>query len=189
MALKSYFCSKHEHENQFQQQNVAFNDPISEIYLMFFHSAIATFSNFNLFLQREDPLIYLMHAQMEAFMTKLAVKFVQPEKVREHKQRFGSLKSVDISIENQKADEALSIGMISKGKLRKLLEEGDNPIHHVDKYDGVRKFYSMCICILHRMAATDFQQRTDCSMDTVEEVLSSLENIQRDLIKKMHACD
>ena len=81
---------------------------MSEIYLMFFHSAIALLTNFNRFLQREDPHIYLMHAQMD-------VKFTTPEKVMEHKQKFGTLKTLDISLGNQKADENLSVGLVTRG--------------------------------------------------------------------------
>lgn len=84
-ALKSYFLSEHERDNRFKRLNESFQCPMSEIYLMFFHSAIALLTNFNRFLQREDPLIYLMHAQMEKFLNKLAVKFTRPEKVMEHK--------------------------------------------------------------------------------------------------------
>ena len=58
------------------------------------------FTKFNRFLQREDPLLYLMNTQMETFMQKLAAMFVKPEKVKAHKQEKGSLKSLDISLEN-----------------------------------------------------------------------------------------
>ena len=73
---------------------------MSEIYLMFFQSAIALLTNFNRFLQREDLLISLMHTQMETFLNKLAVKFIRPEKVMENKEKFGTLKDLDISLEN-----------------------------------------------------------------------------------------
>ena len=114
---------------------------MSEIYLMFFQSAIALLTNFNRFLQREDPLISLMHTQMETFLNKLAVKFIRPEKVMEHKVKFGTLKGLDISLENQKADDAVTMGIVTKGRLRKFLDEGDIDIRDVDKfYDGVRRF-------------------------------------------------
>ena len=105
-ALKSYFLSQHESDNRFKRLNELFQRPVSEIYLMFFQSAIALLTNFNRFLQREDPLIYLMHTQMETFLNKLAVKFIRPEKVMEHKEKFGTFKGLDTSLENQKADAA-----------------------------------------------------------------------------------
>ncbi|KAL9977514.1 hypothetical protein ACROYT_G014923 [Oculina patagonica] len=94
------------------------------------------------FLQREDPLIHLLHIQMENSLNKLAVKFTRPEKVMEHKPKFGTLKGLDISLENQKTDENLSVGLVTKGQLRKLLNEADIDSRDVDKfYDGVRQFY------------------------------------------------
>lgn len=72
VALTSNFFFEQEHEARFQRLSAAFSEPMTEVYLMFFQSAITMFSNFNRFLQREDPLIYLMHAQMESFMTKRA---------------------------------------------------------------------------------------------------------------------
>ena len=56
-ALKSYFLSEHESDNRFKRLNELFQRPMSEIYLMFFQSSIALLTNFNRFLQREDPLI------------------------------------------------------------------------------------------------------------------------------------
>ena len=88
-ALKSYFLSEPESDNRFKRLNESFQHPMSEIYLMLFQSAIALLTNFNKFLQREDPLIYFMHTQTETFLNKLAVKFIRPEKVMEHKEKFG----------------------------------------------------------------------------------------------------
>ena len=72
-ALKSYFLSELESDNRFKRLNESFQRPMSEICLMFFQSAIALLNYFNRFLQREDPLIYLIHTQMETFLNKLAV--------------------------------------------------------------------------------------------------------------------
>ena len=200
-ALKSYFLSEHERDNRFKRLNESFQCPMSEIYLMFFQSAIALLTNFNRFLQREDPLIYLMHAQMEKFLNKLAVKFTRPEKVMEHKQKFGTLKTLDISLENQKADENLSVGLVTRGQLRKLLNEGDINICDVDKfYDGVRRFYiaAFTYCtkrlpldnpLFKNCVFIDFNERNKCSMDNVEGVLSSLGHIHRDVINNPRAMD
>ena len=133
-ALKSYFLSEHESDNRFKRLNELFQRPMSEIYLMFFQSSIALLTNFNRFLQREDPLIYLMHTQMETFLNKLAVKFIRLEKVMQHKEKFGTLKGLDISLENQKADASVTIGMVTKGRLRKFLDEGHIDIRDVDKF-------------------------------------------------------
>jgi hypothetical protein len=64
-----------------------------------------------------------MNEQMEVFMSKLASKFVKPEKVIAHKQNEGSMKSLDISIANQKEDSSLSVGMVTKGKMSLWMKE------------------------------------------------------------------
>lgn len=142
-----------------------------------------------------------MHAQMEKFLNKLAVKFTRPEKVMEHKQKFGTLKTLDISLENQKADENLSVGLVTRGQLRKLLNEGDIDICDVDKfYDGVRRFYiaAFTYCtkwllldnpLFKNCVFIDFNERNKCSMDNVEGVLSSLGHIHRDVINNPTAMD
>ena len=80
----------------------------------------------------------MMHTRMENFPNRLAVKFIRPEKVMEHRQKFRTLKALDISLENQKTDENL----VTRWKLRKLLNEGDIDSCDIDKlYNDVRRFY------------------------------------------------
>ena len=138
---------------------------------------------------------------METFLQKLAAKFVKPKIVMAHKQEKGSLKSLDISFENQKEDENLSIGMVTKAKLRRLLDEGDTDLQSIYKcYDGVRAFYSTAFAyctkwlplentLLKNCIFVDFEQRYACSMDNVEEVLSSLEHIHLDMINNPRVMD
>ena len=61
---------------RFQRLHRAFTNPMTEIYLLFYESALQTFIKFNTFLQREDPLIPIICEQMDSFLTKLASKFV-----------------------------------------------------------------------------------------------------------------
>ena len=89
-------------------------------------------------------------------------------------------------MENQKADAAVTIGMVTKERLRKFLDEGDIDIRDVDKfYDGVRRFYITVFTyctkwlplgnpLMKNCVFIAFSLRNECSMDNVEEVLSSL---------------
>ena len=56
-----------------------------ELYLLFFQSSIVTFTNFNKFLQREEPLIYIIYDHMQTFMNKLASKFIKLNVIQESK--------------------------------------------------------------------------------------------------------
>jgi len=41
-----------------------FSTPLTELYLLFFQAALQVFLHFNMFLQREDPLIPIIHKQI-----------------------------------------------------------------------------------------------------------------------------
>ena len=88
---------------------------------MFFEAILQTFTNFDKFLQLEEPLIEYLHGKMQVFMNKLASKFVKPEIIMDDNLSFTKL---DISLGNQKDDKNLTIGNITKPKLCKALDEG-----------------------------------------------------------------
>ena len=45
---------------------------LTESHLLFFQSVLQLFIHFNMFRQREDPLIPVLYDQMVSFLTKLA---------------------------------------------------------------------------------------------------------------------
>ena len=90
-------------------------DSMAELYLLFFESSIITFTNFNKFLQREEPLISSVYYHMQTFMNKLASKFIKPNAKK-------SFTKLDESLECQKVDNNF-ISFISKQTLKKLLED------------------------------------------------------------------
>ena len=63
----------------------AYSDPMAEIYLLFYQSALQLFINCNKFLQREDPLIPIMLEQMEGFLKKLFGKFIKVNIIKDAK--------------------------------------------------------------------------------------------------------
>ena len=54
---------------------------MTEVYLLFYHSALQLFVSFNQFLQREDPIIGVVSAQMMKFLKNLFRKFVTIEAI------------------------------------------------------------------------------------------------------------
>lgn len=72
-----------------------------------------------------------------------------------HKQKFGTLKALDISLENQKADQNLSVGLVTKRQLRKLLDEGDIDSRDVDKFYDVRRFYNAAFTYFRKWLPLD----------------------------------
>ena len=90
-------------------------DSMAELYLLFFESSIITFTNFNKFLHREEPLISSVYYHMQTFMNTLAIKFIKPNAKK-------SFTKLDESLECQKVDNNF-ISFISKQTLKKLLED------------------------------------------------------------------
>lgn len=71
-----------EDASRFQRLCALFSRPMTEVHLLFYQSALQVFVHFNMFLQREDPLIPVIHDEMIAFVTKLASKFMPVAAIR-----------------------------------------------------------------------------------------------------------
>lgn len=82
ISLKSYFMSGNEASSRFKRLQNAFNAPITEVYLLFFQSALQIFMQLNLFLQKEDPLIGSVSSSLKRFLRLLACKFIPPVNVK-----------------------------------------------------------------------------------------------------------
>ena len=75
-SLKSYFLSEDEPVSRFKRIHTAFSNPMTEVYLVFYQSALQVFIQLNLFLQREDPLIGAVNSFLMGFIKLLSCKFV-----------------------------------------------------------------------------------------------------------------
>ena len=122
-GLKSYFLSESERDARFRRLQSAYEDPMTEVYLLFFHAVLPCFNNFNKLLQREEPLIYKLHEAQQRFLHKLASKFVQPSVIQMHKTAGLSFAKLDISLESQKDDAELGIGLTTRTTVMKKLEK------------------------------------------------------------------
>ena len=80
---------------RFQRLSAAFETPTTEVYLLFYQSALQSFVHFNKLLQREDPLIPIICEQMESFLTKLASKFLPVSNIKAAKGAFHALKYME----------------------------------------------------------------------------------------------
>ena len=55
---------------------------MTEVYLLFYQTALQTFVHFNMFLQCEDPVIPVIYEQTNSFLQKLASKFLTVKTVK-----------------------------------------------------------------------------------------------------------
>ena len=143
-ALVSYFKSNSESQARFKRLNVCFSKPITEVYLLFFQSVIPSFTKLNQLLQRESPSIYMIFSQIRAFLKNLLIKFIQPQVIVD---ATGDLTKVAYDESSlQLDDHQIHIGMFTRSKMRKLLDEGDISPSEVQKFtEGVKAFFTSAI--------------------------------------------
>ena len=65
-----------------------------------------------MFLQREDPLLPVLHQQMDSFQSKLASKFLPPSAIKAANRDFSTLNYM--VRENQHPDDCLFVGIVTK---------------------------------------------------------------------------
>ena len=175
-ALKSYFLSTDESQARFQRLKKRFEDPMTEVYLLFFQSTLPSFDYFNLIFQREEPCINILDSEMKKLLKNVMSKFILPR----HIKSAASLLSVDLSLECQKDDKDVQIGFVTKQTLTKLQNAGDlNSESVVSKfYKGVRSFFTKAVNymisnlpfanpVIENAAFTDFATREEATLDQV----------------------
>lgn len=142
-GLRSYFLSEQSNEARFQRLYSTFDNPLSEVYLLFYQAALPTLVNVNQFLQRQDPCIHILRDQMLNLVVQLLKKFIKPRVIKNAQDVTG--RSVR-SFENQLSDEELFIGFSTKQLLRKLEKEGDlSSVQRNTFFNGVREFYCAAV--------------------------------------------
>lgn len=195
-SLRSYFLSTDEPQARFQRLNKAFNDPITEVHLLFLQSTLPAFTHANKFLQREEPLIHLLRPHLLSLFRKLASKFIKPRIIISCQ----PLISVDFkSRENQLDDDDLVIGFMTRQLLRRLLDSGDISSSQASNFHlSVREFFVHTTAYLLKWApfsdelikhATwiDYNQRLDSSFTSVEFFVGKYPLILKDIdLDKLH---
>lgn len=119
---------------------VAFANPVTEVNLLFYESVLPVFNHANLLLQQEDPNIYL-HVVVDAlggFFKELLSKFASLQVIK----AADDITSADFQNPvNHLNDHAITIGMVTKQRLGKLLNEGDIcPTDEKKFYAGAKAF-------------------------------------------------
>ena len=75
-ALKYYFLSGQDTLLRFVRLQNHFNNSLVQIYILFYQSVLHVFTKFNLFLQRDDPLIARLHGWIQQFLRNPECKFL-----------------------------------------------------------------------------------------------------------------
>ena len=133
-GLKSYFLSEEFPDARFKRLRRCYDNPLIEVYLLFYQASLPCFTNFNKFLQREDPVVYHLHEKQQCFMHKLASRFIKPQVIQKLQSENKSFADLDICSEDQKDDMPLGIGPLTRNTLKRLLQDGDVDQPDVDQF-------------------------------------------------------
>ncbi|XP_042604440.1 uncharacterized protein LOC122141339 [Cyprinus carpio] len=163
-ALRSYFGSIHEKQARCVRLREVFQDPMSEIHLLFYQSTLIIFTHFNLLFQRQDPCVYLLHEQ-----------FLKP----------GAFRGVNVDTvdlrdeESQLPDSQLGVGFTTRTTLNRLVEAGDISKDSAKKFHvAARSFFVKAVeyataklplhdPVLEHSRFVEFRQKMDTSLDDV----------------------
>ena len=108
-SLRSYFLSEDDRQARFRRLSSLFEKPLTEVYLYFYQSSLSVFTEFNLFLQREDPCIHLVRDKCMSLLKKCLGRFVLISVIR----NADGLTKVDYQNRaNQVSDRNLFIGFV-----------------------------------------------------------------------------
>ncbi|XP_058881945.1 uncharacterized protein LOC117403636 [Acipenser ruthenus] len=172
-ALVSYFKSNIEKQARFKRLRKHFEDPMTEVHLLFYQATLPVFTEFNLLFQRQEPSVYLLHGQMRSYVKKLMSKFVTTT----------AIKNADVceveykDKQNQVADHKLNVGWTTRTTLNRLHEAGEISQYQVDNFHkAVRAFFVAAVDyafkklpfkepVLEHSQFIDFQQKMDCDVN------------------------
>jgi hypothetical protein len=185
-ATQSYFLSNSESIPRFKRLKELFSSPMSEIYLLFYHAVLPTFTTLNKYLQREDPCLYAAHDHINGFMKRLLAKFLPLDAVKLFQQ--GGQFNFE-AVGDQLPNEDIFIGFTTKQKLDKLFNEGDiSPTQKACFFEAVRSFYTTAVKeglaklpindhFLIHAKFVDFFQREQALFGDVQYFVSKFEKI------------
>lgn len=146
-ALRSYFLSAPDSDRSSKGRLARlckfFECEMNEIHCLFLQACLPTFINFNLLLQREDPVFPLMHEAIVDMLLVLLSRVMKPECLSVFRAQPALPFSEHVeNVENQLDDSHIFIGFNVRGKLRKLLDDGTiSPKQHNDFLSAARAFH------------------------------------------------
>ncbi|XP_037835536.1 uncharacterized protein LOC108251778 [Kryptolebias marmoratus] len=170
--LTSYFKSLNEKQPRFCRLGETFSNPISEVYLLFYQATLPAFTTLNLLLQREQPSIYLLHAEMVKFIQKLCSKFLKPEVLRTLNVHEYPYKDSSKQLPGAK----INVGFTTRATLNRLLSAGDVTTHQADVFQQAAQGFLVQAVeyaiaklpfrepLLQHAKFVDPKQRSDCDV-------------------------
>lgn len=115
-------------KTRFRRLKKDFQDPLAEVHLQFYTSALAIFTRFNRFLQRSDPQGHKVQPMVKQLIRNIAQRILQPHVVKEP-----ITNAVLEDDSNYLPLHDIHIGLMSKSLLDVMFDEGDISSQDRDK--------------------------------------------------------
>ena len=127
---------------------------------MFYQAALQVYVRFNMFLQRDDPLIPVLSSEVNNFLKKLFSRFIKVGAIQDVE---GDIVSLDYGNEENHLpgipyhevpcklftlflDASLFVGIMTRQLIMRLEQDGDISSNQIKKfYKGVRLFYTSAV--------------------------------------------
>ena len=111
---------------------------------LFLQATLPVFTTFNLFLQRDDPQIYILYRQMQCLLKKLLSQFVKPSVIEEHKDCLTEVVYADPA--NHLHTSQMFIHLTTASQIRKDWMMETTPCKEVSFFCYSILYISCCIC-------------------------------------------
>ena len=174
-AIKSYFIRNEDRTPRFLRLTKQFEDPFTDVHLLFHLSALQQFLRVSKLMQLESPMIPCLVDLMHDFLAKFCCCFFNVKKVKK-----AGLIHVDLDDSKVRmSDDKLDIGFTTKALLKKLVD-GRCDMYKVSKfYAAVCGFYEQGLFyarsrlplndpVLKNVRFLDFIQRDSAELSHVE---------------------
>lgn len=188
-GLKSYFISEDFADARFQRLHVAFQNPITEIALMFNQATISLFTNFNKLLQSDEPVVHIVHDKVTALARTLGNRIIKANVMQDT-----DVTEIDLTDpEIFKPNKSIHLGGTTKFTLQRLLNQGDisqvqydNVFKAAEKYfktslEYILKKFPMTNDVLLHAKWINVPKRLDAEWESVEFFLAKFQSFFVDM--------
>ena len=111
-----------------------FEDPLNEVYLLFYQAMLPVFTALSKFLQRETPCIHLISDKLEGFFCNILGKFLTIKAIKKAKQA-NKLFEIDFwNPEYHLAPREMGVGFFTRNKMQGILNGGVISEHRYKKF-------------------------------------------------------
>lgn len=174
-GLKSYFLSESFADSRFKRLHKAFENPLTEVALLFHHASIPLFTNFNKLLQSDEPAIHIVHDSVTRLAKTLANRIIKGDIVK-------NMAITEITLDDPliyTPTQSIHLGGTTKFALQKLLNQEDISETDYNVLKAAQEYFKAALnYVLEKFPITDgillhakwidVQKCTDAKWESVE---------------------